>query len=184
MAGSVSRHAPTFAEVFDAKLRALTPDARRFLEALAIGGRPMAPEILSDACGIARDRQSLVVRLRSAHWIRSSGSLERIEAYHARIREVLVQQIEADAARLIHRRLAASLVALQSDDCEALFEHYRGAGDWDLASIQAGLAAEKADSALAFDRAASFYSHALTLAPGSAAAQQWQQWRSRRAVQS
>jgi tetratricopeptide (TPR) repeat protein len=174
VAGSVSRRAPTFAEVFDAKLRALTPDARRFLEALAICGRPMAPEILSDACGIARDRQSLVVRLRSAHLIRSSGSSERIEAYHARIREVLVQQIEADAARLIHRGLAASLVARQSDDCEALFEHYRGAGDWDLASVQAGRAAEKADSALAFDRAASFYRQALTLAPGSAAAKQWQ----------
>jgi tetratricopeptide (TPR) repeat protein len=175
MAGSVSHHAPTFAEVFDAKLRALTPDARHFLEALAICGRPMAPEIISDACGIDRDRQSLVVRLRSAHLIRSSGSSERIEAYHARIREVLVQHVEADAARLIHGRLAASLVARQSDDCEALFEHYRGAGDWDLASVQAGLAAEKADSALAFDRAASFYSHALELAPGSATAQKWQQ---------
>ena len=175
MAGSMSGHAPTFAEVFDSKVRGLTLDARRFLEALAICGRPMAPEILCDACGIARDRQSLVVRLRGARLIRSSGSSERIEAYHARIREVIVQQVEADAARLIHRRLAASLVERQSDDCEALFEHYRGAGDWDLASVQAGLAAEKADSALAFDRAASFYSHALTLAPGSAPAQQWQQ---------
>ena len=32
-----------------------------FLETLAICGRPMAPEVVCDACGIARDRQSLVV---------------------------------------------------------------------------------------------------------------------------
>ena len=61
--------------------------------------------------------------------------------------------------------MAASLVARHSDDCEALFEHYRGAGDAERASMQAVLAAEKASAALAFDRAASFYRHALELGP-------------------
>ena len=45
--------------------------ARRsaFLETLAICGRPMAPEIVCDACGVARDRQSLVVMLRASRLI-------------------------------------------------------------------------------------------------------------------
>ena len=51
------------------------------------------------ACGVARERQSLVAMLRAFHLIRSSGSSERVEMYHDRIREVL-------AARFPSRRRA------------------------------------------------------------------------------
>ena len=165
--------APTFAQMFDTRLGALSPDARRFLETLAICGRPMSPALICDACDIARDRQSLVTMLRSSHFIRSSGSSERIEAYHDRIREVLAAQLAPDAVRRIHALMVQTLVERRSDDCEALFEHYRGAGDAENASRQAGLAAEKARAALAFDRAASFYRHALALTPASSAAHEW-----------
>ena len=154
--------------MFATRLGALSPEARRFLETLAICGRPMAPDLVCDACGIARERQSLVAMLRSSRFIRSSGSSERIETYHDRIREVLAAQTSlptrcAESTASWCRRLLES----ESDDCEALFEHYRGAGDAENASIQAGLAAEKAGAALAFDRAASFYRHALALTPAS-----------------
>ena len=135
---------PTFAEMFETRLERSSPDARRFLETLAICGRPMAPELICDACGVARERQSLVAMLRSSHFIRSSGSSERIETYHDRIREVLAAQMAPDAVRRIHGLIVQALVERQSDDCEALFEHYRGAGDPENASIQAGLAAAKA----------------------------------------
>ena len=161
--------------MFATRLGALSPEARRFLETLAICGRPMAPELVCDACGVARERQSLVAMLRSSRFIRSSGSSERIETYHDRIREVLAADIAPDAVRRIHGRMVQALVERRSDDCEALFEHYRGAGDPENASIQAGLAAEKAGAALAFDRAASFYRHALALAPASSAAQAWRE---------
>jgi eukaryotic-like serine/threonine-protein kinase len=170
-----TNQSPTLAGMFDARLSALSADARHFLEALAICGRPMAPEAICDACGIARDRQSLIVMLRSSRLIRSSGSSARVETYHDRIREVLARRIDPDEVRRIHGRMAASLVARRSDDCEALFEHYRGAGDADNAAVQAGLAAEKASAALAFDRAASFYGHALELAASSAAGQTWRE---------
>ena len=157
------------------RLGALSPDARRFLETLAICGRPMAPELICDACGVTRERQSLVAMLRSSHFIRSSGSSERVETYHDRIREVLAAQIVPDAVRRIHGLMVQALVERRSDDCEALFEHYRGAGDAENASIQAGLAAEKAATALAFDRAAFFYRHALALTPASSAARAWEE---------
>ena len=166
---------PTFARMFDSRLQALPQDARRFLETLALCGQPTAPEVVCDACEIARDRQSLIVMLRSSRFIRSSGSSARVETYHDRIREVLAGRIDPDDVIGIHGRMAAALVARQSDDYEALFEHYRGAGDAGRASTQAGLAAEKASAALAFDRAASFYRYALELAPSSSASPAWRE---------
>ena len=171
----VDRDRPaTFAAMFASRLDALSLDARGFLETLAICGRPMAPDLICEACGIARDRQSLVAMLRSSHLIRSSGSSERIETYHDRIREVLAARVAPDALRRIHGLVVRALVQRRSEDCEALFEHYQGAGETEHAAIQAGHAAEKAGAALAFDRAASFYRHALRLTPASPAAHTWQ----------
>ena len=126
------------------------------------------PSSSATRAGSRATRQSLVAMLRSSHFIRSSGSSERVETYHDRIREVLAAQIAPDAVRRIHGRMVQALVERRSDDCEALFEHYRGAGDHENASIQAGLAAAKAGAALAFDRAAFFYRQALALSAGIA----------------
>jgi hypothetical protein len=165
--------APTFAEMFARRLTALPLGARRFLETLAICGRPMEPDLVCAACGVADARQSLVAMLRSSHFIRSSGSSERIEAYHDRIREVVAGQVVPEAVRRIHGLMVQALVERRSDDCEALFEHYQGAGDPENASVQAGLAAAKSATALAFDRAVFFYRQALALAPASSAAHAW-----------
>jgi len=172
---TAASHEPTFARMFESRLSALAPEARRFLETLAICGRPMAPELLCEACGVASARQSLVAMLRSTHFIRSSGSSERVETYHDRIREVLASQIEPAAARQIHLLMAQVLVEKRSDDCEALFEHYRGADDHDKASAQAALAGAKANVALAFDRAAFFYRQALAMSPSSPATTAWRE---------
>ena len=135
----------------------------------------MAVELVCDGCGIGRERQSLVAMLRASRFIRSSGSSERLETYHDRIRDVLTAAIAADDLRQIHGRMVRALLERGGDDCEALFDHYRGAGDATNAAIQAGIAGEKAGAALAFDRAASFYGHALTLAPDSASAGTWRE---------
>ena len=171
----IRRGRVTFAELLDEGVGALPPDGRRFLETVALCGRPLEPDIVCDACGIRRERQSLVASLRAAHFIRSSGSSERVETYHDRIRETLAAQIAPGEARQIHGRMAQALVERGSDDCEVLFEHYRGAGDDDHASIQAGRAAAKAQSALAFDRAAWFYREALALRPDAPAAAAWRE---------
>jgi serine/threonine protein kinase len=160
---------------FDTRIDALAPEVRLFLETLAICGRPMAPEIVCDACDIADERQALVVRLRASRLIRSSGSSDRVEMYHDRIREVLARRLPSDGLRDVHRRIVTTLVARRSDDCEALFEHYRGAGDLEQASQQASLSAEKASAALAFDRAAFFYRQALDLAPSAERVHAWRE---------
>jgi hypothetical protein len=48
-----------------------------------------------------RERQSLVAGLRASRFVRSSGSSERIETYHDRIRDVLAADVAPDAVRLI-----------------------------------------------------------------------------------
>jgi eukaryotic-like serine/threonine-protein kinase len=165
----------TFAEMLTARLHFLPAGAQRFLDTLAICGRPMAPELVCEASGLPVAERPLVAMLRDARLIRSSGSSDRIEMYHDRIREALAARISPDAACRIHGLMAQTLVARRIDDPEALFEHCRGAGDRHRASIQAGLAAHKADAALAFDRAALFYRHALDLAPHAAARGEWKQ---------
>jgi hypothetical protein len=156
---------PTFVDMFTVRVRRLPETARAFLRALAVCARPMAPELVCEASGLPGDARSLVMSLRSGHFIRSSGSSDRVEPYHDRIREALAAQLSAPEARRIHARLADTLVARGFDDPEALFEHYRGADDRCRAAIQAGRAAERAAVALAFDRAALFYRHALDLNP-------------------
>ena len=167
------RHRVTFPEMLDERMRALPWEGRRFLETLAICGRPMAPDLVCDACGVAGGRQSLVAMLRASHFIRSSGSLERVETYHDRIREALAAQLTPASVRRIHGLMVQALVERGSDDCEALFEHYRAADDHENASTQAGLAAAKASAALAFERAAFFYRQALTLRSAAPAAAVW-----------
>jgi serine/threonine protein kinase/tetratricopeptide (TPR) repeat protein len=163
----------TFAEMLTARIRLLPAGAQRFLETLALCGRPIAAELVCEASGLPVAERPLVAVLRDARLIRSSGSSDRIEMYHDRIREGLAAQIVPDAARRMHGLMAQALLARRIDDPEALFEHCRGAGDSHRASIQAGLAANKAAAALAFDRAALFYRHALDLAPHGAARGEW-----------
>ena len=172
-------HGPTFAAMFEARVRSLPDAARRFLHTLVVCGRPMAPELVSEASGLARDARSLVAGLRTAHFIRSSGSSERVEAYHDRIRETLAAQISPHETRRIHALVADALVGQGIDDPEALFEHYRGADDRERASIQAGRAGERAAAALAFERAALFYDRALDLAPTSPSAPEWMEGQAR-----
>jgi hypothetical protein len=165
--------ASTFVEMLEGRLRALPPGARRFLETLAVCGRPVPPKLVYEASGLAGDERPLVTFLRSDRLVRSSGSAERVEIYHDRMRDALAAQLSADAARRIHGLMARTLGARGADDPEALCAHYRGAGEDSEASIHAALAAQKADAALAFDRAALFYRLALDLAPDSPHRAEW-----------
>ena len=165
----------TFVEMLDGRVSALPPEAQRFLETLAICGRPVSPDLVYEAAGLAGDERPLVAFLRTDRFLRSSGSAQRIEIYHDRIREVLVARVSPDDERRIHGLMVRTLLARRAEDPEALYAHYRGAGDHAGASTQAALAARKAVAALAFDRAASFYRCALELAPDSPVRFEWKQ---------
>jgi serine/threonine protein kinase/tetratricopeptide (TPR) repeat protein len=161
----------TLAVMLDARLRHLPKGARQFIDALAVAGRPINPEVAYQAAELAGDELPLVTTLRAAQFLRTGGPGHTLELYHDRIRETLATQLDPKKVTQIHRRLAQALEARGIDDPEALFEHYLAAGERVRAATHAAVAARKAATALAFDRAAAFYRRALELAPGRDAEQ-------------
>ncbi|HEV7473089.1 MAG TPA: protein kinase, partial [Pyrinomonadaceae bacterium] len=158
----------TLAVMLDSRLRHLPPGARQFVDALAVAGRPINPEVVFTAAELSGDELPLVGSLRAAQFLRT-GAGHTLELYHDRIRETLASQLDPKTVSQIHRRLAQAIESRGIDDPEALFEHYLGAGERVRAATHAATAAKKATSALAFDRAAAFYRRALELAPARGA---------------
>ncbi|HUE84043.1 MAG TPA: protein kinase [Pyrinomonadaceae bacterium] len=151
--------------MLDARLKQLPKGARQFVDTLAVAGRPINPEVAFQAAGLSGDELPLVGGLRASQFLRSGGSDHTVELYHDRIRETLAVQLDQARVKQIHRRLARAIEVRGIDDPEALFEHYLGAGERVRASTHAAIAARKAATALAFDRAAALYRRALELAP-------------------
>jgi tetratricopeptide (TPR) repeat protein len=146
-----------------------------FLQVLAICGRPMIGAVVFDAAGFAGSERALVRRLRSANLIRSSGSADRVEVYHDRIRETIVAASSSEEKKRFHGAIARAMSARRIDEPEALYEHCREAGDRAEASAHAARAAAKADAVLAFDRAVDFYQAAIELAPDSPSFTLWRE---------
>jgi serine/threonine protein kinase/tetratricopeptide (TPR) repeat protein len=154
----------TLAMMLDARLSHLPKDARPFVDALAVAGRPINPDVVYQAAELSGDELQLIGSLRAAQFIRA-GNGHTLELYHDRIRETLASQLSPTKVTQIHKRLAQAIEVRGIDDPEALFEHYLGAGERVRAATHAAVAARKAATALAFDRAAGFYRRALDLAP-------------------
>ena len=155
----------SLAMMLDARLSHLPKGAREFVDALAVAGRPINPEVAYHAAELSGDELPLVSSLRAAQFLRTGGAEHTLELYHDRIRQTLVTQLDPQRVTQIHRRLAQAIEARGIDDPEALFEHYLGAGERVRAATHAAVAARKAASALAFDRATAFYRRAIELAP-------------------
>jgi eukaryotic-like serine/threonine-protein kinase len=155
--------------MLEARLRHQPKGARRFVTTLAVAGRPINPEVVYQAADLAGDEFPLVSSLRAAQFLRSGAEGHTVELYHDRIRETLASQVDPATVVQIHRSLAQAIEARGIDDPEALFEHYVGAGERVRAATHAGIAARKAATTLAFDRAAAFYRRALELAPARGA---------------
>ena len=156
----------TLGTMLEERIKQLPAGSKEFLDTLAVAGRPVNEDVAVSAAGSHGDQQ-LLNALRTAQLVRSGGTGYGVELYHQRIGETLAALLADDERRQIHRRLAQALEARGLDDPEALYEDYLGAGEQDRAAIHAEAAARKATSALAFDRAALFYRHAIELMPGA-----------------
>ena len=153
----------TLDKVVAARLERLPKQARGLLELVAIAGRPLALDVARHASGLLGETPAALAALRSAQLIRvrTGRGIERLEAYHDRIREAIVQRLGGRNLQRLHQRLAEAMVASERADPEALASHFREAGDTERAAEFATLAADAAAQALAFDRAARLYRSAL-----------------------
>jgi serine/threonine protein kinase/tetratricopeptide (TPR) repeat protein len=152
-----------FEDVMRMRLEQLGPAARRVLEMVSVAGRPLAQRTAARAAGIERDEQAVVAVLRAGSLVRTSGAPEagRIEAYHDRIREVVVSTLSDEEQRVRHLALAEALVAAEHADPEALALHFLVGGQAERGAEYAVEAGEKAAKALAFERAAVFFRLAI-----------------------
>ncbi|PRQ07398.1 serine/threonine-protein kinase [Enhygromyxa salina] len=143
----------------------LDPDSRRLLEVVAVAGGPVDRRVAFRASEL-EDPMALLPGLREAELLiaRSGegGAPGTLETAHARIREVAVGELELDALRGVHQRLAASLEHFACDP-EALAEHFDRGGDRARAADYYERAAELAANSLAFQRAVALFRTTLEL---------------------
>jgi hypothetical protein len=158
------------AGIVRARMERLSDAARRLLEIIAVAGGPLSRQVLREASALPGD-QAAISRLVRAHLVRSIGTLgnERVVAYHDRVRETVVEDLE-DAVS-VHRALAEAMDA-RGYDAERRFVHHREAGNVERARILAIEAAENAADALAFAHAAGLYAEAIALGADGPAVQE------------
>lgn len=154
-------------EAILARIDHLSEDARRLLELVAISGRPMEQSVIADAVDLGPRYASVIALLRAGCLIRTrgTGDYDRVEIYHDRIRETMVQRLDENYVCSLHARLARALEVSKTASPEALVFHFHGAGDDERAGDHASRAADKAAEALAFDRAAELYRIAIEYLP-------------------
>ncbi|WP_428264910.1 serine/threonine-protein kinase PknK [Haliangium sp.] len=146
----------TLANVLLERRRQLDGPARALLDVVAVAGRPIPQGVALRAAGLDGEELSALAGLRAGHFVRTRGpSLsDAVEIYHDRIREAVLVQLGEDELRGHHGWLADALEDWGIDDPEMLAVHYHGAGRLERAAELALAAAEAAERALAFGRAA------------------------------
>jgi len=110
----LASHLPTgelrLDSVIQARISGLPDGARRLLEVVAVAGQPIRIEAAKLASDLVAGEQAALAILRSGHMIRSRETDEQdeIEAYHDRIREMVVAGISAEALKMRHHHLAVA----------------------------------------------------------------------------
>lgn len=156
----------TIDKVVNARISQLSKEAHRFLEVVAVSGQPLTRNVAKRVAEIAGDEQILSI-LRTNHLLRSTGTstYEEIDTYHDRIRETILKNLSLETLKNYHYSLALALEADKVVDPERLAKHFQIAGNRDKASDYTIAAAQQADQALAFERAAQLYRQSLELKP-------------------
>lgn len=157
--------ARTLDEAIEDRMKALDESARRFLEVIALAGRPLDVRVIREVTGARIELPHVMARLRNERLVRVRTGVgnDAVETYHDRIRETVRDRLPAERRRRAHLKLAHVLQRETPDDPEMLAMHFREGGNLEQAAVFSGRAADAALEALAFDRAAAGYREALEL---------------------
>jgi hypothetical protein len=153
-------------DVILARVATLDLDAQRLVQTVALSAGPIDEEAAIQAAeitGSAARTAMLAVRQARLVTARSVATTTTLEPAHDRVREAVATALDGELARQQHLRIADTLLGRQSPDPDALVYHLLRAGDRERTRVYALVAAERAERALAFDRAAAHLQLVLEL---------------------
>ena len=150
------------------RILGLDEPVRDILELVTIAGGPLDKGV---AAATVRQKFSdfsrRVGHLRLAKLVQTTGVRinDRIDVFHDRVRQAVLAHLTPNQRRDFHERLAIALEGAGSAAPETLAIHWGGAGETDKALDYTRIAADQAEKALAFDRAARLWRRCLDLLP-------------------
>ncbi|MEZ4335512.1 MAG: protein kinase [Sandaracinaceae bacterium] len=156
-------HAMHLEAVLAERIARLAPNARRVLEVMSLASRPLPLATCARAADLdlAAALHELDV-LRAGNLARTGGarSTDLAEPFHDRVRAATLAALSDDTVTAHHRALARAIEASDRPEPDLLVEHWAAAGDEARAREYTVQAAEQAEAALAFERAAALYARA------------------------
>lgn len=154
----------SIAEMIRRRAETLSPIAREVFDVLSVAVEPLSKTTLSRIVGAADAEFAREIRLLvQENLVRVKGGLEtgKLEPFHDQVREASVTALSSESLRNWHQRLALAYEVEGTPDPQKMVRHYSGAGDMAATFRSAAAAAKIAQKALAFDRAAAFYTEAI-----------------------
>lgn len=151
-------------EVISSRAAGLSDSARELLKVASVSGYPTPLKVLYEAVG---NGQVALDELRVGRFVKTTGPRrdDRLELYHDRIRESIVNRLSSDQLEEYHRRLATAFSSMDRENFEAIARHAEGSGQATLAAENYEKAAKLAVQKLAFDHAATLLGKVLDLSP-------------------
>jgi len=160
---------PGLSQLVAHRVADLSHESRELLQLVAVAARPIAQDVVCRAARVGDKGWESIAALVAQRLVRTDGRglNDFVECYHDVIREGVVRALDKDALKERHGVLAHELLATKDADPENLYLHFLEAGELTAAAKHLRIAAERAQSALAFDRAARLYGTLIELEPAS-----------------
>lgn len=153
------------------RVNTLPVEAQRVMTFVCLSNTPLPQVAVAKASSLEFAAFSnFVGMLKVERLVRTSGSrqLDTIEPFHDRMRAAVLSKLEAADQKPMHVQLALALESMAQADSEALAWHWKRGGDVLRATQHAERAGRLAQSRLAFERAASFFSQVVEASPTAA----------------
>jgi tetratricopeptide (TPR) repeat protein len=159
---------PRLEDAIWARASGLPRDVVRVLTVICVAGAPVSADVVALAADIKKRACTRAMGMLRVAQLARFTPQGRVEPFHDRVRETVVQRLSPTELRELHARLV-DLLESEPDHHDLLVHHLRALGDAERTTRLARNAAERAVQALAFDRAATLYRTALDMQHGSEA---------------
>ncbi|MFT3699883.1 MAG: protein kinase [Kofleriaceae bacterium] len=169
------QHGATIDDLVRARAGRVTPEAQAMLAVSSVAARPLPIEIAARAAGVVggHDEASQLAAERLATLRRVDGDMI-LQPAHDHVRQAVLGSLDVESRAGWHEALARAYEDVQGEvdlDAQSVVEHWLAAGHPINAAHHAVTAAQRAEQALAFRRAAELYEIAIAYGPWDATGQ-------------